>query len=267
MKRKRTYRPILLSLGFATALVAFATVAYQQRVSTDNRRDSVGKRIHEEDYPVADYQLAISANPNEGDKRKLRNKSHNLVSVGSEDLHRFVLKETDPEVLVPLAVSHPPKEVGIPVAASQVVTVGEVTSARAYLSDDKTSVYSEFVVSLTQILKNDASQPLFVGAEIAIERSGGKVRFPSGKVLLRGAAYGRNMPVVGRQYIFFLADNKNSDDFSLLTAYELHSGSVFALDHTPEGDSKSRQFAEYEEFEGMDENLFLNRIRSELEKR
>ena len=71
----------------------------------------------------------------------------------------------------------------LPVDKSSVVLVGEIANAKAYLSEDKTAVYSEFEVRIQAVLKNNSKQVLNAAESIAVERFGGRVRLPSGKLL------------------------------------------------------------------------------------
>jgi len=234
---------------------------------TIEKQRAIQKRVHVEDYPLADYDSPESSDSQERDKRKARNHRYDLSSdIKGADINRFTIKEDGPDISIPLSVSHPKTEPGIPAAESQAIALGEVISAHAYLSNDKTSVYSEFTVRVVDVLKNSSAEPLFSGAQITAERSGGRVRFPSGKTLLRGAPYGKNMPRLGERYVFFLKQNEEGQGYSIITAYQLHSGHIFPLDRSPEADTKSSQFAEYEEYAGMDEAIFIDHVRAAIEK-
>jgi hypothetical protein len=268
MKNRKTSVLLLALLPITIVVVTLAvTLGQQNSRNNDERQRVLQKRVHAEDYPIADYDPQEASNQQERNERKARNHRHDLSSdVKGEDVKRFTLKDSDPDISLPLSVSHPQTEPAIPAVESDVVVVGEVTSAQAYLSNDKTSVYSEFTVRVADVLKNGGSESLYFGAQIVAERAGGRVRFPSGKVLLRGAPYGKNMPRVGQRYIFFLKHNAEGQDYSIITAYELRSGRIFPLDGSPEGDVKSNQFAEYEKYAGLDETSFFNEVRSAIEK-
>lgn len=175
-----------------------------------------------------------------------------------------MLKEGSEPILLQLEESHPPTEPAIPAAKSDIILIGEVTTARAYLSEDKTNVYSEFTVRAEDVLKNDPATPLSPGASLAVERSGGRVRFPSGKIIFRGGAYGRNMPRVGQRYILFLKRNDEGQTYSITTGYKLSLGRVHPLDGSPKADNKSPRFAAYEGYEGSDEAKFLTELRASI---
>lgn len=122
----------------------------------------------------------------------------------------------------------------LPVERSSMILVGEIVSANAYLSSDKSSVYSEFEVRIETIFKNKSRQTFNPGNLMAIERFGGRVRLPSGKLFI-AAVDNQDMPRLGVRYVLFLTNDffgtKHSDeDFNLLMGYELRAGKVFPLD-------------------------------------
>jgi hypothetical protein len=268
MKKHKTSLLLLVSLLIITiAIVTIATTLHQQNNRNTEQQTAIQKRVRSEDYPIADYESQESTDPQERARRKARNHRHDLTDdVKGEALNRFRLKENDPDILISLSVSHPRTEPAIPLAESDAIAVGEVIGAQAYLSNDRTRVYSEFTVRVEDVLKNGSTTPLYSGAQITAQRSGGRVRFPSGKILLRGAPYGQNMLRLGQRYVLFLKYNDDGQDYSIITAYELRSGRVFPLDGSPEGDGKSRQFAEYEEYAGKDEITFINDVRAAIQK-
>lgn len=216
--------------------------------------------------PIADYSSPLPTDAKERARRQARNKRYDLPSdIKSDDVSRFTLKESDAEALFPLSASHPKTESAIPAAESDAIVIGEIAIAQAYLSNDKTSIYSEFTVRVSDVLKDSRPGTLYPGAQIDAERPGGRVRFPSGKILVRAAAYGKNMPQAGKRYILFLKRNDEGQDYSIITGYELQSGRIFPLDKSPQSNSKSGQFAEYEKYAGSDEITFLNDVRTIIE--
>ena len=97
------------------------------------------------------------------------------------------------------------KRAQILLASSQII-IGTVTDRKAFLSNDKTAVYSEFTVQVEQVLKGQADNLLMPQNTIAVQSSGGAIRFPSGKILRRGNIFER-MPLLNKQYLFFLKEN------------------------------------------------------------
>ena len=114
----------------------------------------------------------------------------------------------------------------LPIASSQMIAIGRVLGSQSFVTPDKTSVYSEFSIAIDHVLKRAGAgiQPTIVGV-----RGGGEVSFPSGHsrtVLFEGIGY----PKQGPTYLFFLRQQPNSEDFGILTAYELTGSEVYALD-------------------------------------
>ncbi len=123
----------------------------------------------------------------------------------------------------------------LPVEQSAAVILGEITSSAAYLSEDKTSVYSEFELRIEAVFKNDPGQSLAPNSSIDVERYGGRVRLPSGKIFI-SAIDNQDMPLVGRRYLLFLTHSLplggNDQDYQILMGYEIRAGKVFPLDQT-----------------------------------
>ena len=124
----------------------------------------------------------------------------------------------------------------LPVQRSAAVVIGTVCRADAFLTPDKTGVYSEFAVKVDSILKEDPKKQLTGGDTISVERNGGRVRMPSGKIAVSWTNH-QDMPKVGSRYVFFLTHDfeaaGDTDDYYLLTGYELKDGKVFPLDKSP----------------------------------
>lgn len=136
-----------------------------------------------------------------------------------------------------------------PINTSELIAIGSVLNSRAFVTPDKTGVYTEVLIRLTTVLKgSDAS----VGTTVTGIRAGGAVVFPSGhkkKVVFEGIGY----PKVGGVYLFFLHHMPQTrSDFGILTAYELTGSSVLALDNE----------AAFTQYEGLNQSSFLNKVQS-----
>lgn len=143
------------------------------------------------------------------------------------------------------------------------MVVGTVTAAEAFLSEDKTNVYSEYSVRVESVIKNFDDEPVRAGDSLVAERQGGRVRLRS-RAVSGFFISGQNPPQAGRRYVLFLGYNKNDIStlgltnprdmsYHLLTAYELRDGKVAALD-----DPGGMNFREHD---GKDESAFLADIR------
>ncbi len=72
-------------------------------------------------------------------------------------------------------------EVGLPplpINKSQVIVIGRIVEANAFLSDNKQSVYSEFKIQIENTLKNELVQTLDPGESLFAERQGGRCYIP-----------------------------------------------------------------------------------------
>jgi hypothetical protein len=153
-----------------------------------------------------------------------------------------------------------PPEEALPTHISDAVIIGNVTSARAYVSEDKTGVYSEFTVRVSDVLKSPSARTLVAGTEVEALRPGGGVRFPSGQVrkFLIG---GRGLPQIGGRYVFFLKYDNLAQAFYIVTGYRLSDGKVSPLDGLPKYASEHHQFASYGRYVNVDEAVFLEDVR------
>jgi hypothetical protein len=127
----------------------------------------------------------------------------------------------------------------LPVARSVLVAEGQVVGSQAFLSEDKTGIYSEFSIRVTEVLKTSPGTAVGKGATVTAERFGGRLRYPSGQIV-RYRAAGAGSPAVGKRYLFFLEQARDGN-YRILTAYEL-GDRVLALDGSrtnPGGRGKS----------------------------
>ncbi len=140
----------------------------------------------------------------------------------------------------------------LPVSQSDVVVLGEVVDAEAHLSDDRTGIYSEFSIQVSDVFKDTAGL-LSAGSTISANRIGGGVKFASGKIQeYRFRRQG--MPLKGNRYVLFLK-REESGDFTILTGYKLSNGRVAPLDGEDSDDPRAAlPFARYK---GADESQLL----------
>lgn len=251
---------LVLAVFVMAGGVTLAALRAQNRQTTPAPQE----QYDSSSYPVADYEASEPSDPRTRALRKARGKRNNLRLRPSDnvDVRQFMLTESsDSSWGGP--PSHAPSEPALPAGQSAAVVVGEVTQARAFLSDDKTSVYSEFTVRVGDVLKNNSAAALAPGDSVAVVRAGGAVRFPSGKVIRRGSG-GRPLPRVGRRYVFFLRYDTEGEDFPVITAYELRGGRVIPLDGLDIDGTLLEPYAAYQEFKGVDENVFLGRVREAI---
>jgi hypothetical protein len=147
----------------------------------------------------------------------------------------------------------------IPAARSDLIVIGTVAVAEAKLPPDRSAIFSEFTIRVTNALKRDGPGP--TPSTIVADRWGGRVRFASGKVEAFTVS-GRAYPKTGQRYLFFLKNNGYELDYDIVTAYALADGHVQALDGAGFGASNPLQFDKYD---GVDENEFIKLVRAAID--
>jgi hypothetical protein len=192
-------------------------------------------------FPIASF----SATEHSDSKRKARGEKRNK---SNWDVNPHAL--SDSTVIVDSVDVHLP---AFPIEQASAVVIGTITDAKAYLSNDKTGVYSTFTVLITEVLKS--FEKLRSGNLVEAEREGGRVKFPSGRVHLFMVSE-QDMPRVGSRYVLFLKETDTESVFEILTGYELGAAAVYALDDLP----KSRCY------ENSPPTKFVNELRAKLAK-
>lgn len=243
----------VISVGsiFIAAVIATASALSKldnppQESSSNYQKQLPAKVNSDEDVPIVDYLAAEPGDPGELAKRKMRGKKYEKAIMPIEPVGSGVLST--------LSTHWDRNLTSLPADQSNLVAIGTVSDAQAFLSPNKVSVYSEFTVDVEKVFKNDVAKLLAPGEQITIERQGGRVRIPNGAIH-RYVVAGQRFPHVGRRYIFFLSRNNGEDKyFHILTAYELRPGQVFPLDSA----------LRFKDYEGADETRFLNEVQSAI---
>lgn len=231
---------VLFILVLGTLGLGFAT-----RNQTQNRKITSTETLNQQQekkqtFPIANYDEPDLTDPKKNQARKekkLRHNNFSMVAKNPPDWQAELLFIDEGLALTP----------ALPLARSGLVLMAEVKAAEAHVSENKENVYSEFTILITKVLKS-ANSSIFEGAEITIDRVGGFVRYPNGRTVLYRLS-GKNMPVVGEKYVFFLTST-NTQDLTIVTAYNLGANGVIPLDDSPQ----------FEKFRGMPEDLFLQKL-------
>lgn len=236
--RHRIIFGITIPLFFAIAAIIVIPGRSQEQKPPGSSRQS--RPLDENRFPVADYAAPEPSDPSERLKRQARGKKY-------DKSHWNIYPDTQSS----MARTHSldPNLPALPVDKSSAVMVGQITGARAYLSNDKTGVYSVFTVQVHEVIKNSSHLSLSIGSSIDVERDGGRVRFPNGRTLIYVAT---NMPQIGLRYVLFLTNTQSQSDFQILTGYELREGKVYPLDDLPN----------LHTYENADETTFLTQLRT-----
>jgi hypothetical protein len=198
------------------------------------------------EYPIADVVAAEPIDPKQILKKRAKSEKY-------KQYKNYI----GPGVVRASEIYHwPPGFPELPVVQSDAVIVGEVITASAHLTEDKKAVYSEFTLCVSEIIK-DSRTPLAVGTFVTIDRAGGRVRYPSGKIS-QFSLDGFGMPRVGRRYLLFLKGDVDQD-FQIITGYELRNGLVFPLDKSTSSDTN------FDIFKNSEEGFVLNKVRNLLQ--
>lgn len=211
---------VLLAVAAFTAGAVIATFggAAQDNPARGERQKRDWAEF-ESQFPVTDINKPEPSDPEKRAKRKARGKKYQYGGMPIERGGHITLNtEWDIEL--------PP----LPVAKSDLVVIGDVTGAEAHVSDDRTAVYSEYTIRVTEVLKNTSDAPPSVGDSLTADRQGGRVRFPNGETALQ-YVNGQGMPRVGGRYALFLTHADQDRGAHILTGYELRGGRVLPLDH------------------------------------
>lgn len=173
-------------------------------------------------YPVVSYDQALPENTAERESRRLANKRYDGLE--------FVMRNPTPLADGAGWHDHLPLPPLIPTEQSGVVVMGEITSASAYLSNDKFGIYSEFGLRIDEVLKADrAFETMARKSTITIDRIGGYVVYPNGqKVRYNKGEF--DLPKVGHSYLIFLTRNDESPNYQILSLYEFKDGLVRTVD-------------------------------------
>lgn len=259
---KRIGYLILVILIVSATITVVATIRSRNQghkkkeVHVLRRHDGVNssltkQEIKESDIPIAEYNAPEPTDPDKRAKREAKGKKYNRR-----------LKVVDPVLVKTTDIFH--WESGfpsIPLSQSDAVVIGEVIDSEAYLSSDKSSIYSEFTIQINQVLKDDSRVSLTPGLSIVVEREGGRVRYPSGHIS-QLAVSGFGTPRIGCKYALFLShdflipDHRHEQEFRIVTGYELRLGHVFPLD--------TSGVVNFKAHENEDETAFLNEVQDAI---
>ena len=240
-QKKRTRVPIeVLLVVFLILLVLVGSQIMAMR--SQNRPD---KNKMAESFPTVDYGASLPVDAEKKSKREKANKPYDRQSLVTKDPNGTEVSINNDYL------SEIP---ALPVQGSSAVVLGNVSEAQAFLSNDKSGVYSEFTVQVERVFKDDKDSPLNPGSAIKADRLGGRVKHSADKTVWYHLS-GQSMPETGRKYLFFLRRHPDSENYSIITAYELRAGRVHPLD----GDQASATFAGAV-YENAEEQAFLGEV-------
>jgi len=220
----RTAKILGFILPAVLAVVAFAVIPGLRGQPQNPPAKSQRKAVDESRFPIADFSAAEPTDPIQRARRRSRQQKYDKSdwAVNPDAVSDSTVRVDSVDQNLP----------AFPLAQSAVVVTGKITDSRAYLSNDKTGIYSVFSVQVDEVIKNASGKTLVPGASLELEREGGRVKFPSGRIHLY-ITNEQDMPLVGSRYVLFLADGNNDLAFQIVTGYELREGKVYPLDDLP----------------------------------
>ncbi len=252
-RRKKVKRKTTVLTIMAIAVIATATLI---TVNTQSQTKNIPQQYKlDPDIPIVDINSPAFRKGEDREIRKSRGEKYNT----SQPLEDIFGPESD---LLELPLSHAPVKSAFPVSQSDAILIGSITDAQAFLTPDKSYVYSEFIVHIKDVLKNFTSAPIAPEVDTTIERAGGIVRFTSGNKLQRGNA-GESLPVKQKRYLLFLKWSESGKDFLILTGYKL-DGKVTPLDGLG-NDNDFNIFKNYRAYKNNEESGFLKAVRTAIE--
>ena len=136
--------------------------------------------------------------------------------------------------------------------ASDLIVVGSIQRRQPYLSDNITIVYTELAVQIEEILKNNPSSPIDPYHHLVVDREGGAIRMPSGRIW-RYLVAGLSIPEVGKRYVLFL-QHETERDYKLVSGYELTDKTVVPLE----------DFGDRDAFLDLTEAQFLDLLKQKI---
>ena len=242
MRRHSIRGSLLLLLSCDSGALTFA----ETTAASEIPQYSVG--------PLTDYSVAV---PSPGDVLRLRcGQRYNapdasLPELGEQSDDGLVGGDSGHSYLDPF-----------PFSQSDTVIVGRVTAGQTYLSDDKRDIYSEFKVSVQEARTVlSAERHIQSGDSVVVERYGGAIRLPPGKVLFR-ALRDFSMPLVGKRYLLFLKYDPSTEDFHIVTGYQLDGQHTYNLDVHSRSDQIYAKLIHPLRDQGENEERFLDRMKA-----
>lgn len=112
---------------------------------------------------------------------------------------------------------------------ADLVIMGQVLSGSAHFTSGKRSIYSEFVIRVDEVIKQEPAKEIVVAENIIADRLGGRIRFKNGQEVTYKAA-GFDMPAIGKQHVLFLSRDTQSPNYKIITGYEIIGDEVEPID-------------------------------------
>jgi hypothetical protein len=259
--------------------VAFLTLAAQQGTSDIGKKASPtnsNQQLQEQPVDVAPEPTDPVERALRAIRNRLQNSQNPLPSAagGSQRSElpnarrsRFDTQQVGPPsaVFVDRAPFRPGarrEDFQLPVSESDTILLGSVSRVQPYLSEDGTSLYTDYTVSVEEVFKDSASLFPKKDSVIALYRMGGSLRLPSGAVVRTDVHGLGDPPVPGHRYVAFLHYDARGYWFRIDKLWEVKNGVAAPMDPIDQALAQEG----ISQFTGMAEADFLNAVRDAVKR-
>jgi hypothetical protein len=213
----------LLTLFLIAMFAAFRQQAQDKFPFEQNdiiQKQQKGSNLN--DFPVVDFSQSLLTEE-DNIERKEKSKYFNKSNGRKIEENKKILEVTEAESWIESLPA-------IPVDKSDIILVGTINDSRAYLSEDKTNVYSEYTATVEDILYKKETTSSNYNEVISIMREGGRVKFESGHIQTYHLS-GQGTPIKGNKYLMFIKELPSQQGAILLTAYKIIKGKIYPIDN------------------------------------
>lgn len=221
---------------------------------------------HQAEEPIPVDVAPEPTDPVEREVRATRNWLQNRPSA----LPRF---RPDPDNTGPLTARrtiHSPIPVGppsvvfvdraplpeLPVKEADTIILGPVSKVQSYLSEDETTVYTEFSVLPGEVLRDANHVVIATASVITLYQIGGALRMPSGRVVRMDVRGLPPPPAENHRYVFFLKYDPRGHWFAIVKTWEIRDGAAVPTDSFDIGQARSGR----SHYAGESEAEFLSAV-------
>src|SRR5258708_35244802 len=260
--------------------VALLTSPAQQQTGPDSNTKTLGAKSDQQlEEPTPVDAAPEPTDPVERALRATRNRLHNSRnpmpaaagegqrSLPSAKRSRYDTRPSGPPSVVyvdraPFPPNARPEDFQFPVSESDAILLASVSKVQPYLSEDGTNLYTEYTVSVEDVLKDSAGLFSKRDTFVALFRMGGSLRLPSGTIVRTDVHGLGDPPVAGHRYVCFLHYDPRGYWFRIVKLWELRNGVAAPMDPIDQGLAQAGK----SQFTGMDEAAFLSAVRDAVQR-
>ncbi|HYI92861.1 MAG TPA: hypothetical protein VEX68_04910 [Bryobacteraceae bacterium] len=110
----------------------------------------------------------------------------------------------------------------LPIDESDVVVVGEVSTVQPFLTSSQTSLYTEYTIQISEMVKSSASAAM--KNSLIVLRRGGTARLDTGRVIAWNVHGEGDHYLRGETYLFFLTYRPEQEGYHVLKVWRVKDG-------------------------------------------